>query len=1008
MPIRFAPRFALLATASLIAAAASAQTANPGAAAGQPGAAQSPAPTAVALGDDVETIVVTGSRIARPELATTQPTTVIGAQQIEARGYTNVTQALQELPAFGPPGNSGVGAQSSFGPAQSFVDFFGLGSQRTLTLVNGRRFVSSNTATIFGPVAAGSQVDLNNIPVTLIDRVDVVAVGGAPIYGSDAIAGTINLILKKNFEGLEVTGQYGISKHGDAPDRRFSATFGRNFAEGRGNITVSGEYNKVSGLVTADRSVAEEGLFFGTPPSGTSTTFSRLLYPSQRYSAFTAGGVPFNDDDFLVTRSGIHDAAGNLLQFGQNGTLVPLDLGTRMRQGYISSGGNGFDLPAQSNLLTNSERYLGTALASFQFTDHIRAFGEAWYTHSQGTNIIDQPNYNTALFDAAGTADGNLIININNPFLSAADRATIAANLAPGQDQFYVGRALSDLTTGRSRATVETYRFVGGFNGDFTVGSRNFQWEVSANYGHSRTKGSVEELVQQNFANALDAVTDASGNIICRPGYTNATIATHSSTCAPLNIFGVGNASRAARDYIFATARPISTNSQLVFDANIQGSLFPLPGGDVKFSLGVEHRREKTSFDPGAYYYGEPQSDGTRAQYGRIIPIDPITGSFHTNEVFGELTVPVVSPTTGLKWLKTLEVDGAARYVKHSIAGGDLTWTAGGRLGFIRDLTFRGNFTRSIRAPAITETFNPVSQAFDAGSDPCDQRYVNSGPNPARRRTNCIAGGVADPDNFVSNYSDFTVPVSVSGNNGLKNEKANSWTAGAIFQPRFLPGFSVAADWVSIRLKGAIVSLGGDDILNACYDAASFPSSFCSLVTRDATGQITFIKEGYYNAASYTMEGLQVNVGYRHRFPIGTIGLNANYFYRDKLETRVGVGDIDHQAGEIGYPHHAGTVTVNYENKGFNALFQMQYVGKGKFQVDEPETARDIHGVGDWEVFNGEVGYDISRQFGLKLIVDNIFDRKPPAPFTRTYTATQTYFSGIVGRFMRVQATVRF
>jgi len=445
-----------------------------------------------------------------------------------------------------------------------------------------------------------------------------------------------------------------------------------------------------------------------------------------------------------------------------------------------------------------------------------------------------------------------------------------------------------------------------------------------------------------------------------------------------------------------------------VLGANMQGSILTLPGGDLKFSLGLEHRREKTSFDPGAYYYGEPQEDGSRVQYGRSIPIDPVSGSFHTNELFGELTAPIVSPNTGLKWLKTVELDGAARYVKHSIAGGDLTWSAGGRLGFFRDLTFRGNYTRSIRSPAITEIFNPTSQAFDFGSDPCDQRFVNSGPNPANRRANCIAGGVADPDNFVSNYSDFTVPVSVSGNNKLHNEKANSWTAGAIVTPTFLPGFSLSADWVSIHLKDAIVSLGGDDILNACYDATSFPNSFCGLVSRDADGQITFIKEGYYNAASYKMEGLQVNVAYRHRFAIGTFGLNANYFYRDKLETQVGVGDINHLAGEIGYPHHAGTVNVTYENKGFNALLEMQYVGKGKFDVDEAENARNIHGVGDWEVFNGTIGYDVSRQFGLKLIVDNIFDRKPPAPFTGSYNATNAYFSGIVGRFMRVQAIVRF
>ena len=954
------------------------------------------------------TIIVTGSRIARPELSTIQPTTVIGDQQIAARGFTNLTQALQELPAFGPPGNSGVGAQSSFGPAQSFVDFFSLGSQRTLTLVNGRRFVSSNTASIFGPVAAGSQVDLNNIPISLIERVDVVAVGGAPIYGSDAIAGTVNIILKQDFEGLELNGEYGISERGDAPDRRISGLFGKNFADGRGNITISGEYNKVTGFTAADRSISAQGLRFGTPPASANSPYARLLYPAQRYSAFTAGGVPFTDDDYLVRRSGIFDAAGNPLQFGRSGTLVPLDLGTVLRQGYISSGGNGFNLPLQNNLLTNSERYIGTATASYEFTDHVRAFGEAWYSHSSGTNIIDQPNYNTALFDAAGTPDGNLAININNPYLSAADRATIIANLPPGQDTFYVGRALSDLTTGRSQATVETYRFVGGFSGDFNVGERNFQWEVSANYGHSKTKGRNFELVQQNFANALDAVLDASGNIVCRPGYTNASIATANSTCAPLNIFGVGNASQAARDYIFAQARPISANSQFVFNANMQGSVFSLPGGDMKFSIGYEHRREKTSFDPGDYYAGELQADGTRVQYGRIIPIGAISGSFHTNEFFGELTAPIVSPETGISFLKVVEVDGSARYVKNSLSGGDLTWTAGGRLGFFEGLTFRGNFTRSIRSPAITEVFNPTSQAFDAGSDPCDARYVDSGPNPANRRANCIAAGISNPDAFVSNYSDFTVPVSVSGNNQLDNEKANSWTVGAIIQPPFVPGLAVAVDWVSIHLKNAIRSLSGDDILNACYDGSGLTSAFCGAVDRDATGQITFIREGYFNAASYKFEGLTVNVNYRHPTPIGTFGLGVNYLYRDKLETRVGTGDIDHIAGEIGNPKHSGTVNVTYEKGGFNALLQMQYVGKGRFDKDEAPNARNIMGVGDWEVFNATIGYDINKQFGLKFIVDNIGDRKPPYPYVGTYEQNQTYFSGIVGRSFRVSATVHY
>ena len=958
------------------------------------------------------TIVVTGSRIARPEFDTVQPTQVVGAAQIESRGYTNVGQALREIPSFGPPGNSAVGAQSSFGPAQTFVDFFGLGTQRTLVLVDGRRFVSSNTASIFGPVSPGSQVDLNNIPTTLVQRIETVAIGGAPIYGSDAIAGTVNVILKKDYEGLEIGGQYGISQEGDAPEARINILAGKNFAGGRGNIVIAGEYNKTTGFTSADRAITAAGNFFGTPPASLGSPFQRVLYPSQRYTAFTAGGVPFSDDDFLASRSGIRDASGQLLQFGPNGRLVPLNLGTVMRQGFISSGGNGFDLPAQNNLLTSSERYLVNAQLNYELTDHIRFFGEAWYSHNKGVNLIDQPNYNTALFDAAGTPDGNLLLSINNPFLNPADRATIAANLPAGATQFYVGRALSDLTTGRAEANVETYRFVGGFAGDFSLGSRQFQWEVSANYGRSQTVGKNYELVNDNFFNALDAVQDVNGNIVCRPGYTNSPAQTISSTCAPLNIFGVGQASQAAKDYIFAIARPVSTNDQLVFNANVTGPVFSLFGNDVSVSLGYEHRRESTKFDPGSYYYGHDNGDGTRTQYGRIIPIDPIKGSFNTNEVFGELRVPFVTPENGLSWLKTAEFDGAARWVHNSLSGGDLTWTAGGRIGFIRDITFRGNFTRSIRSPAITEAFNPTSRAFDVGSDPCDTRYVGSGPNPAVRKANCTAAGI-DTTNFTSNYSDFTVPVTVSGNPGLSNEKANSWTVGAVIQPSFARSFTLAVDWVDIKLTDAITSLGGDDILNACYDSPSYPNSFCGLVDRDANGQITMIREGYYNAASYKTSGLTVTGAYR--LPLervglnnaGVIGLSVNYFYRDKLEQRVGTGDVNHLAGEIGYPHHSGTANFTYESKGFNALVQAQYFGKSRYDVDEAPNARNIMGVGDWWLFNATIGTRVNDQFSLKLIVDNVFNVKPPYP-APAGGGTVTYYSGILGRYARIAASVKF
>ena len=790
---------ALGAIVATFATAAAAQTAAPA----QTAAADVPA-------DSEEQIIVTGSRIPRAGFDTVEPATVLGAAQIEARGYTNIGQALSELPAFGVPGSSPVGAQSNFGAGQSFVDFFSLGSQRTLTLVNGRRFVSSNTASIFGPTDAGGQVDLNTIPTTLVDRIETIAVGGAPIYGSDAIAGTVNIILKQKYDGIELRGQSGVSQRGDGQEYRLSAIAGTSFASGRGNIIAAAEYNKTTGIPTSDRPslTGRDKPFYVTADAN--APYKQQLSTQQRYNVFTPNGTPLVDDS-IPEFAGVLDSQGQVLTFNESGRLVPLDFGTRTGSLIQSSGGNGFAIADFGNLLTSSERYLGTVQASFEVNDHIKLFGEGWYSHSSATNLRDQPVYNTNLFDAAGTPDGNIILRLDNPYLNPADRAIIASNLPEGADTFQLTRANTDLQSGAGTSVVELYRFVLGARGDFQLGSHKVGYELSANYGNSTTRSSSRELVQQNFANAVDATVNAAGNIVCRPGYVNAAIATVSSTCAPLNLFGTGLRSQAALDYVTAIAHPVSKGDQLVLSANINSTLFTLPGGDVAFVLGYEHRRESTSFDPGAFFFGQDNGDGTRTQYGRSIPIDPISGAFTTNEGFAELRVPLVSPDMGWRFIHSFELEGAARYVHNSLSGGDWTYTLGGTIEPVAGFKFRGNYTRAIRSPAITEAFNPTSRAFDLGKDPCDARYINAGPNPANRAANCATAGIPQP--FTSDYSDFTVPITVSGNPNLSNEIADSYTFGAVLKPRFIPGLTIAADYINISLKNAIISLGGDDIL---------------------------------------------------------------------------------------------------------------------------------------------------------------------------------------------------
>ncbi|WP_370032813.1 TonB-dependent receptor plug domain-containing protein [Qipengyuania mesophila] len=950
---------------------------------------------------EANAIVVTGSRIRRANRDTLEPSIVVGSEQIEERGLTNVGEVLEDQPAFGPPSNNPVGGQSgSFGSGQTFINFFGLGSQRTLTLVNGRRYVSSNTASIFGPVAAGSQVDLNTIPTLMVDRIESIAVGGAPIYGADAIAGTVNIILKDRFEGVRFDAQMGIAEEGDAKEYRLGAMAGTSFADGRGNVVAAVEYNKTNGLLYTDRERTAQGLFYAAP-NDPNSPFDNVIISDRRIPILSEYGAPTIADIVPGFGADIYDADGNTLVFDANGNLIPLDFGDR--HGVVnSSGGNGFSLTPVSNLLSPVERYLGAIHASYDVTDTITAFLEGQYANSKGTELRSQPVYNTWLFDDAGTPDGNLIVPISNPFLSDEARATIAAQLPAGQDFFYLGRANTDLISGEGSSTVEVYRLSGGLRGDFYLGSRNLNWEVSGTYGRSRTEGSSRELVQQNFENALAG---------CPTDAENSPVATISSTCAPFNPFGNQN-TQAVADYVTTIADPTATNEQYDFIATLGGDLVNIWSGAVGFSIGYEHRKESADFDPGVFFYGEEDpTDPTapRSQYGRSIPIDPVSGSYNTDEVFGELQVPLISPSMDVPFVNLLEAKGAVRYVDNSLTGGDTTWTVGGRWKPVEDLAFRGNFTRSIRAPAITELFNPNSAIFTTADDPCDARFINNGPNPAQRAANCAADGL--PADFTSNIVDFTTRGSLSGNTDLQNETADSWTIGAVFTPTFAPGLTLSVDYVDIALSGAIQSVDAEGTLEACYDANDFPNSACDRIDRDADGQVEFIRTGYLNVASYDYQGIIADMRWTQSTPFlgadSSISLRGSYQYIDKLQQQVGTGDLSTFRGGIGYAKHQGTVGITYQNDNWGAFTQFQYIGKSVVDADADPSAYQFFERNDVVFMDAGISFKTEDDFTFRFIVENVFDRDAPYP-SPAGGGVVTYFDGIMGRYFKVAATFGF
>ncbi|QNA84011.1 TonB-dependent receptor [Sphingomonas sp. So64.6b] len=986
-------------------------------------------------------ITVTGSRIARPNFDTTEPSVVISSAQIEARGFETLGQALNELPAFGVPGSSPVGGQSSFGPGQSFVNFLGLGSERTLTLVNGRRFVGSNTASIFGPTGqGGNQVDLNVIPTKLIDRVETIVIGGAPIYGSDAIAGTVNVILKRNYEGLELDAQYGISDRGDGANYRFRGLAGKNFLDGRANITLSGEYNKGEGLLQTDRPELYDGGFFGRP-NDPDSPFDNVIFRDRRIPTISEFGIPTRFDFIPVSpgqeanlgfpQGGFTDAQGRALRFDATGNLIPIDFGRSfgpldangnpLSFDTSASGGNGLSLVPLSNLLTDTKRYSGNILASFDVTDNIRLFGEGWYSRSQGINLRDQPEYNSYLFGYAGDPAGAIVLSTDNPFLTPQARAIIQSQ-AIG-DTFLLQRANTDIVTGRATGSVEIMRFVAGIDGSFKgLGGRDWKFEIVGNYGRSETNGEIPTIATQNFFNAVDAVADANGNIVCRPGYTNSAAQTLSSTCAPLNLFGM-QTSQAARDYVTAIARPVSVNKQKIFTASVTGPLFKLPGGDFSFALGYEHRAESQDFNPGSFFSGGPDPDpltdadgdgdptNDRVAFGQTVIIQPLFGEYNTDEVFGELRAALISPSNNVPFIHSLELQGAARYVDNSAAGGDLTWTVGASYQPIQDITLRGNYTRAIRAPFITEAFNPSSSFFDFANDPCDQFNRDEGPAPATRAANCTAAGI--PANFDATSDDASFLQAVAGNPNLKNEKSKAFTVGAVLRPRFVRGLSVSVDYVDVTVNDVITQLTSDQIVANCYDSADYPSSdFCGRFTRDATNQLDFISTGYFNAAELRYKGILASVDYRTKTPFlgatSNVGVNISYQYLNTLTSRADANSATtHTGGSLGYSRHQAVGSIDYNNEGFSGFVQINYTGPASIALDVTPTFQTPNVVEDVAFINTGMSFRIQKSFSLRFVVDNILDQKPPFP-SPTGGGTITYFPGVLGRYFRMGVSVGF
>lgn len=972
---------------------------------------------AVAASSEEELIQITGSRIRRGGFDQLEPALIISQAYLNTRGLTNVADALNELPGFGV-GVTPEGGQSGFGVGQNFVNRFGLGSARTLTVVNGRRFVSSNAASIFGPTGGnGLQVDLNVIPQIMVDRIENITIGGAPTYGSDAIAGTVNVVLKRKFEGLELRGGVGLADRGDAFRLNLQAMGGINFGpDGRGNITAAVAYDKSDGVLAkerprnaaalgaftnpvvttqpATRNPLTDGRLFGTPlRTGVAgdTTPAAVYIRDRRLSGLTFGGLLFPGTGGFNLADGTPRGFGatntTRFAFGNDGRLFNYDPGVPFGN-TDASGGNGLNLQETAPLLNDLERLTIAVNAEYEIFDGVRAFAEGTFYKAKSLEIVDQSIYNATLF---GGLSAPLVFQTSDPRLNAADRATLTGL---GVTSFRLSRASRDIVQNNANGENELFRIVAGLGGDFTIGNRNFNWEVSANYGNSKGFYGATVLDQQRFANAINVTTNTAGQIICNANITAAQnvapggiLPINDPACVPLDLFGENRASEAARAYVTTRTLTRAVLEQTVWNANLGGSPFDLFGNAVGFNLGYERRTEKAVFDPDAFQ---------RAGRGRAVPIGGNTGSFTTNEAFGEILIPLISSRNNVPFIEKLEFEGKARYVNNTVNGGFTTYTLGGRFAPVRDIEFRGNFTRSLRAPTITELFTPVSPAFSAVPDPCDSRNITQGAKPATRQANCAAFftafGITPP--FQSNAVTATVPITTGGDPSLANEASNSWSAGVVITPSFLPGFRAAIDWNEIVIKGPISNLNTTQIANGCFDNDSFDTtdvananSFCSRITRTANGQISTdaqfpgVRGGFVNGQRIDFKGLTAEAGYSWEWnKIGRFDINATLFYLDTLTFNITGIVPDPQAGEVGDSKWQGQVNLGWTSGKWGIDLQGNYQSGPMINVLDTPTTRDQIFFDDYVLVNANITYQLREKTFIRLAVTNLFDKQPPYP----------------------------
>ncbi|MCQ4164062.1 TonB-dependent receptor plug domain-containing protein [Tahibacter harae] len=910
-------------------------------------------------GDTLETIVVTGSRIRRVDLENASPVFTIDKTSIEKTGAVTVGDLIQRTPAIaGAATNPQV--NNGGGDGFSTVSLRGLGSDRTLLLVNGHR-VNVN--------------DVNQIPANAIERIEVLKDGASSVYGSDAIAGVVNFILRRDFQGLEISTSYGITDYDDGARSDFQMTFGHN--SDRGSLMVGLNYNKQDAISAADRD------------------FSNIALTLYSGEVIVGGSSRTATGRYVVPRS-VAEANGiNCAGSGAEVALTLRDGGTGRNISDFRCFSNATDLynyqKVGNVLVTPQERAGMFAVGSYRISDNVEAYIEAFYNKTQSSSILAP-----LPFDGRPSVDNVLLSGDSyyNPF---------GVDIVDGRLRLErIGNRQTGFTRNDQLLTV-------GLRGSF---GDSWQWDLSGLYAasnnYSKRTGYLytPALTDALGPSFLDPVTNT-----VRCGTPDAPIA----GCVPVDFFGpfLGSPAQiAALNTISPTVRNHSNSSTKMVTGNISGELFELPAGALSLAAGAEYREEYFGFFPEFLATTIPGT--TNCYISNEACTGPVSGSYDVTDIYGELFVPILRD---VPFAKALNLTVGARYSDYSNVGDTTNAKYGLEWRPIDDLLVRGTYAEVFRAPTITDLYSPQSANAIGFTDPCNG-YTGGAADPRACANVTPDGTFRQTDTQLSGYN--------GGNPNLKPENGSVFTYGVIYDPSWLEGFSTSVDIWRYVLHDTIGVIGAQTILDQCYNYGRY----CNLFSRNPNGEIARLDDLTNNVGRVDTKG--VDIGIKYRLPETSIGtfrfsLDTTYVAQYDNEQVEGDGSTrlreagrfnpSNKGGDGNYARWRGLGNVSWNWGAWDANWNVNYVHSIKLwyadftDVPSPTSQGTVLRRGAYTYHDVSVGYQIEPiNTHISIGIDNINDKQPPLLYQNNTlnanTDERTYRT--MGRFYWARLGIKF